>query len=178
MAVKKPTISLRVYKGSEVYYDKDGNVINENQIITLTHDTLSWRLFLQHITRHGYAAVDVERAYFSELEDGKEKIEEVKELKTYQDEVEKAFNITEEVTLTPEQLRIQELEAKNAEFQEKLDSLITSKVESATKAPKKSTTGKTKIQLLRAEYYELAGKRCAPSWDEATLELKINEFKA
>lgn len=174
MAVKKPTISLRVYKGSEVYYDKEGNVINENQIITLTHDTLSWRLFLQHITRHGYAAVDVERAYFSEFEDGKEKIEEVKELKTYQNEVEKAFNIIEDVSLTPEQLRIQELEAKNAEFQEKLDSLITSKVESVTK----STTKKTKIQLLRAEYYELASKRCAPSWDEATLELKINELKA
>lgn len=171
MAVKKPTISLRVYKGSEVYYDKEGNVINENQIITLTHDTLSWRLFLQHITRHGYAAVDVERAYFSELVDSKEKIEEVKELKAFQDELEKAFNVTEEVTLTPEQLRIQELE-------EKLDSLITSKVESATKAPKKSTTEKTNIQLLRAEYYELAGKRCAPSWDESTLELKINELKS
>ena len=67
-----------------------------------------------------------------------------------------------------------ELLSETNEFQEKLDSLITSKVESA----KKSTTEKTKIQLLRAEYYELAGKRCAPSWDEATLELKINELKA
>jgi len=178
MTVKKPTISLRVYKGPEVYYDKDGNVINENQIITLTHNTLSWRLFLQHITKHGYAAVDIEKAYFSELKDGKEIIEEVKELKTYQDEVEKAFNITEDVALTPEQLRIQELEAKNAEFQEKLDSLISSKVESATKAPKKSIDEKTNIQLLRVKYYELAGKRCAPSWDESTLELKINELKS
>jgi hypothetical protein len=178
MAVKKPTISLRVYKGSEVYYDKEGNVINENQIITLEHNTLSWRLFLQHITRHGYALVEVERAYFSELKDGEEKIEEVKELKSFQNEVEKAFNPADDVVLTPEQLRIQELEAKNAEFQEKLDSLITSKVEGATKPPKKLTTEKTKIQLLRAEYYELAGKRCAPSWDESTLELKINELKA
>ena len=178
MAVKKPTVSLRVYKGSEVYYDKEGNVVNENQIITLEHNTLSWRLFLQHITRHGYVLVEVERAYFSELKDGEEKIEEVKELKSSQNEVEKAFNPADDVVLTPEQLRIQELEAKNAEFQEKLDSLITSKVESATKPPKKSNTEKTKIQLLRAEYYELAGKRCAPSWDESELELKINELKA
>ncbi len=178
MTVKKPTISLRVYKGPEVYYDKEGKVINENQIITLTHDTLSWRLFLQHITRHGYALVDVEKVYFSELVDGKEKIEEVKELKPFQNELKKAFNITEEIVLTPEQLRIQELEAKNAEFQEKLDSLITSKVKSATKAPKKSTDEKTNIQLLRVKYYELAGKRCAPSWDESTLELKINELKS
>lgn len=178
MAVKKPTVSLRVYKGPEVYYDKDGNVINENQIITLEHNTLSWRLFLQHITRHGYVLVEVERAYYSQLKDGKEIIEELKELKSFQDEVKKAFNITEEVTLTPEQLRIQELEAKNAEFQEKLDSLITSKVESATKAPINFSTEKTKIQLLRAEYYELAGKRCAPSWDESKLESKIKELKS
>lgn len=178
MAVKKPTVSLRVYKGSEVYYDKEGNVVNENQIITLEHNTLSWRLFLQHITRHGYVLVEVEKAYYSELKDGKEIIEELKDIKDIQDEIKKAFNPADDVILTPEQLRIQELEAKNAEFQEKLDSLITSKVESATKPPKKSNTEKTKIQLLRAEYYELAGKRCAPSWDESELELKINELKA
>ena len=163
MSVKKPIISLRVYRGHKVYYDENGNVENENQIITYTHNTLSWRLFKKHVKKHGYADVKVEDVYYSKIDSGKEVIEKVTDkdfIESVKNEVKEAFNVSEESLMTPEQKKIKELEAK-------LNSLIDSGDE-----------GKTNIQKLRSEYYELAGKRCSPRWDEQTLEQKKQELKA
>ena len=101
--------------------------------------------------------------YYSNIDSGKEVLEKVTDkdfIESVKNEVKEAFNVSEESLMTPEQKKIKELEAK-------LNSLIDSGDE-----------GKTNIQKLRSEYYELAGKRCSPRWDEQTLEQKIQELKA
>ena len=172
---KKPIVSLRIYRGHKLYYNEHGEIDNDNQLITYTYDTLSWRLFLKHIRKHGYASVKVEDVYYSEIKSGKEVVEKVSDkdfINSVKNQVEKAFNISEESLLTPEQKKIKELE-------EKLNNLLknsnkTQELNDSNQEPEE----KTEMQLLRSEYFNLAGKRCSPKWDKETLEQKIQELKA
>lgn len=172
--VKKPIVSIRIYRGQKLYYNEHQEIENENQLITYTYNTLSWRLFLKHIGKHGYAAVKVEEVYYSEIKLGKEVVDKsvpIDIVNSVKNEVEKAFNISEESLLTPEQKKIKELE-------EKINKLLknsnrTQELNDSDIKPEE----KEEMKSLRSEYYDLAEKRCSPKWDKQTLEQKIKELK-
>jgi hypothetical protein len=151
----KKIVALKVYKGVEMLQKPDGSVHNETQYIRTEHGTNEWGCLMKFLNSSGYCKVVVEDVY---LLDGEKP--DSYEIDLIKKEVEGAFSFNTTQELTPEQKKIQELEAK-------LNSLIDS-----------GNDEKTNIQKLRSEYYELAGKRCSTRWDEQTLEQKIQELKA
>lgn len=115
---EKPTIQLRVYKGGRMLYDENGNVLNENQIVTLKHDTKEWELFLKHLKTNNYSKVVVEKClvvskskdaqgfFVDSISDTEVGFKEIIQAK-----VDAVYALKEEVK-TREQLRIEELERK------------------------------------------------------------------
>lgn len=107
MAQIKPTVQLRIYKGSEKTFKvKNGeNVcINENQKVTLTYDTLEWKNYFKYIGASGFGIIEVEKCFDNEGN-------EVDIPKEVADFVANVF-VTPEAELTPDQKRIADLEAK------------------------------------------------------------------
>ncbi len=151
----KKIVALKVYKGVEMLQKPDGSIHNETQYIRTEHGTNEWACLMKFLNSSGYCKVVVEDVYFM---DGTKL--DSSEITLIKEEVKKAFTFNTIQDLTPEQKKIQELEAK-------INSLMDS-----------SADEKTSIQKLRSEYYELAGKRCSPRWNEQELEQKILELKA
>ena len=151
----KKIVALKVYKGVEMLQKPDGSIHNETQYIKTEHGTNEWACLMKFLNSSGYCKVVVEDAYF--MDGTKLDSSEITPIKK---EVKEAFTFNTIQDLTPEQKKIQELEAK-------LNSLIEG-----------DASEKTKIQKLRSEYYQLAGKRCSPRWGEQELEQKILELKA
>ena len=151
----KKIVALKVYKGVEMLQKPDGSIHNETQYIKTEHGTNEWACLMKFLNSSGYCKVVVEDVYF--MDGTKLDSSEITHIKK---EVKEAFTFNTIQDLTPEQKKIQELEAK-------LNSLIEG-----------DASEKTKIQKLRSEYYQLAGKRCSPRWGEQELEQKILELKA
>jgi len=151
----KKIVALKVYKGVEMLQKPDGSIHNETQYIKTEHGTNEWACLMKFLNSSGYCKVVVEDVYF--MDGTKLDSSEITPIKK---EVKEAFTFNTIQDLTPEQKKIQELEAK-------LNSLIEG-----------DASEKTKIQKLRSEYYQLAGKRCSPRWGEQELEQKILELKA
>ena len=99
---KKPIVHLRVYKGTQVLYDAQGNIQTPNQIVKLTHDTIEWKNFMKTLPTSGYGLAKVEKMLDG---DTQEEIEISKEIAKEVDNIFKA----PEKELTPEQKEIAEL---------------------------------------------------------------------
>ncbi len=102
---KKPIVHLRVYKGLQLFYDANGKVMNPNQIVKLTHDTIEWKNFIKNLTSLGFNSIKVEKLLSGDT------LEEIKISKEISEEVENIFK-KKETELTPDQKRIADLEAK------------------------------------------------------------------
>ena len=102
---KKPIVHLRVYKGTQVLYDAQGNIQTPNQIVKLTHDTIEWKNFVKTIPTSGYGLAKVEK-----MLDG-DTLEEIEISKEIAKEVDNIFKVPEK-ELTADQKRIADLEAK------------------------------------------------------------------
>lgn len=159
---KKPVIKLRVYKGNEMSYDANQKPKNENQLVTLVHDTVEWKNFLKNIKANQYCKIDIESALLVDKkknEDGffVETTSEYKDVEAIEKEVKKSFSEPEKV-LTPEQKRIAELEAK-------IDLLMGNKTDSDI----------DDITPLRDKYKELTGNDADKRWKEAKLTEEIEK---
>lgn len=152
---KKPIVHLRVYKGLQLFYDANGKVMNPNQIVKLTHDTIEWKNFIKNLSGLGFNSVKVEKVLSG---DTLEKIEISKEIIK---EVEGVFK-PKEKELSPDQKRIADLEAK---------------IEALTKKDV-AKVGINLLEELKAEYETLSGKKAHHLATEATLAEKIQELKS
>lgn len=163
---KKPIVKLRVYRGTELNYDANGVIKNENQIVALEHNSKSWVLFMKNLHLNGYCKVNVESA-FKEYEKGG--YDEIKDVSELEKEVQLSFNQLKEKVLTADQKRIAELE-------EKINTLISTKKESK-KEPKKEELEEDKDSVI-AEYTEVVGKKPFGGWDIKKIKEKQAEFLA
>lgn len=150
---KKPIVHLRVYKGLQLFYDANGKVMNPNQVVKLTHDTIEWKNFIKNLPGLGFNSIKVEKMLsgddFKEIEISKEIVEEVENI----------FK-KKETELTPDQKRIADLEAK---------------IEALTK--KEKPEGINILEELRAEYEKLSGTKADSRWKENKLAEFIEELK-
>lgn len=151
---KKPIIHLRVYKGLKLFYDENGKVMNPNQIVKLTHDTIEWKNFLKNVKSLGFNSVKVEKMLNGTT------LEEIEISSEVAKEVENVFK-PKEVEMTADQKRIADLEAR---------------LEALTK--KEVPEGINLLSDLVAEYQELSGKKAHHLWKEAKLVELIEELKS
>lgn len=159
---KKPIIKLRAYRGTEINYDANGKVKNENNLVSLEYGTRMWELYLKNLKLSGLCRIEVESG-FKVLEVG---YEPIKDLSVYEKEVQDAFISKEDVALTPDQQRIADLEAKLDLFMKKEQS------EKNIKSDKKVYAS------IKDEYIDIVGKRPFGAWDDETIKTKLEEFNA
>lgn len=169
---KKPIVKLRVYRGTEMNYDANGVVKNENQIVTLEHQSRSWVLFMKNLTLNGYCKVEVEKA-LTPLGNG---YEEIKDLTSLKNEVALHFKKEKEVALTADQKRIAELEAKLEKFLENsADLAFKEEIKEQVNASVKDEQDRDAVV---AEYTEKVGKKPFGGWDIETIKQKQAEHLA
>lgn len=144
---KKPVIKLRVYRGTELNYDENRNVKNENHLVSIEHNSRMWVLFKKNVLLNGYCKVSVDSAF---VKNEKGDYDEVKDLSVFENEIKEAFTDKANVKISPQEARIAELEAK-------LDALING----SKKEPKKEVKEEKGDDLddLRAEYEKVVGKK-------------------
>jgi hypothetical protein len=176
---KKPVVKLRVYRGRELNYDQNGKVKNENHLVSLEHKSRNWVLFLKNLKLNGYCKVEVEKA-FDVLDNG---YREIKDLKTFAEEVKNAFNSNIEKELTPEQKRIADLEAKLESFMNNNSArtvLDTKNVEEAIVVEEKPNISDIDDERKSVvdEYINIVGKRPFGGWDIEKIKEKQAEFLA
>ena len=196
---KRLSVHLRVYRGKSMTYNSKGESTNENHVVKLEYNTAEYKRFLSMLRSNGFIKADVEKVLdLSTKVDGKSKdepgyYEEVDNFEDIQKEVDFALNPDgAEKELTPDQKRIADLEASNAEMKEALDSIISGKkdiknikvndskdVKNENKEPKKELTEdeKTELKTVRDQYVSLYGKKGHPGWSVEELKQKISEFK-
>lgn len=171
---KKPVVKLRIFRGSQMSYDKNGNVQNENQLVTLIHDTVEWANYLKRLTSNQFLEVMVEKVFYCDKEKNKDgffedKISEVDQetIDEIKQEVKEALKAPEK-ELTPQEKQIAELKAQ-------VEALMKGQtVKKETKSEKK--VEKTDdLDELRAEYETLYGKKPFGSWKADKLKEKIAE---
>lgn len=176
---KKPAVKLRIYRGSKMSYDANGNVQNENQLVTLIHNTVEWRNYLKMLVANQFLDVKAEKVIYCDKEKDKDgffvdKISEVDQevIDGINDEIKKALTEPERA-LTPQEKKIAELEAK-------LDALINGKSEKKPKKEKKSSEKETnphELSDLRDEYEKLYDKKPFNGWKADKLKEMIAEKK-
>lgn len=172
---KKPTISIRVYKGKQMSFDAKGNVLNDNQSIKYVHDTVEWQNFLKNITANGYCNVEVESAKIIEkVKEGGffiDKVSDYENVDAIKKELEDAFKNQTEVKLTPEQQKIADLEAK-------LNALVSQSEKSTKKTEvKQEPVKETDLDALRKEYEDVVGKKPHHMAGEEKLRADIEAAK-
>ena len=175
---KKPIIKLRTYRGLEKNYDANGNIKNENNLVSLEHNSKEWVIFMKNLRLNGFCAVEVEKG-FKQLESG---YEPITDLSAFQKEVDEAFNPKQEVTLTPDQKRIAELEAKLEAFMNGGKQEVKGAKKVAEKPLKEVVEQSEKPapnindrEALVAEYEKVFGKKPFNGWNNQKLAEMIAE---
>jgi hypothetical protein len=162
----KKMITLKVYKGVKISYNEDRTIQNESQLIKTEHDTNEWKCLMMTLKSSGFCKVVVEKVNNLDSD-----FTAVKGIEVYQKEVDKNFSSEIVKELTPDQKRIADLERKLealtnpttpiSESTENLD-LIVEDVD---------------LDVLKAEYLELSGKKAHHLWKMDKLIEKIDELK-
>jgi hypothetical protein len=167
---KKPIVKLRVYRGKQMTYNKDGSVQNENQLISVEHKSTQWKLTMKTLPIMGYCEVGVD--HILEDKDG-EWIKKNKDIESYSKEVAEAYSPKSTAPKTADQLRIEQLEAQNKEMLAKFDALMSGK--SVDKeVVNEDEDGLKELQL---EYFQLFGKKPHHMKKAEGLIEEIDEFK-
>ena len=169
---KKPIVKLRVYRGKQMTYNKDGSVQNENQLISVEHKSTQWKLTMKTLPIMGYCEVGVD--HILEDKDG-EWIKKNKDIESYSKEVAEAYSPKSTAPKTADQLRIEQLEAQNKEMLAKFDALMNSK--SVDKEVVNEEESEHRLKELKLEYFKLFGKEPHHNKKEERLIEEIDEFK-
>jgi|TARA_R110000744_G_scaffold62884_4_gene129625 hypothetical protein len=171
---KKPVVKLRVYRGKTLSFNEDRTIQNENQIISVEHGTIIWKLTMKNLPINGYCKVSVEKVFVDVDGDYKE---ETVNIKKYEDEIKEALNPKPIVAKTADQLRIEQLEAQNKEMMAKMEAFI------ANKSPEEKVVVDFKedevdgLKELKLEYFTLLGKKPHHMMKEESLIEAIDKFK-
>ena len=169
---KKPIVKLRVYRGKQMNYNKDGSVQNENQLISVEHNTMQWKLTMKTLSIMGYCEVAVDHI----LEDKDDKwIKKTKDIESYSKEVAEAYSPKSKVPKTADQLRIEQLEAQNKEMLAKFDALMKGK--SVDKEVVNEDENEDALKELKLEYFKLFGKQPHHMKKAEGLIEEIDNFK-
>lgn len=161
MSKEKITAVLRVYKGDakgELNYKSDGkggfDVSSENQKLSLTFKDPQWEGHISRLPKMGFAKIKVEAVYSGN---------DLVEMPEVQADIERILK-PQAVTLTPDQQRIADLEAK-----------IESLMKGSQKAPVQEPipANDEALDALRAEFKEKAGKEAHKLWGEKRLSEEI-----
>ena len=194
---KKPIVKIRLYRGRELNYDANGNIKNENDLVSLEYNTQQWAIFMKNIAISGYCKVEVERVIKSFADGTYEDYDEIPS--SFQEEVDKHFQPTKELPVSAEATRIAELE-KKLEFlmsQSKTKKGVDKKdVESVkkealdvknqeTEKPKEEKPKKEKVKkekseptieelAIRDKYIEVFGKQPFNGWSYEVMQEKID----
>ena len=160
---KKPVVKLRVYRGKTLSFNEDRTIQNENQIISVEHGTIIWKLTMKNLPINGYCKVSVEKVFVDVDGDYKE---ETINVKKYEDEIKQALNPKPLVAKTADQIRIESLEAK-------IEALL------AIKEPKGVAVEEANSNLkeLQLEYFTLKGKKPHHMMKEDSLIEAIDKLK-
>jgi aspartate carbamoyltransferase regulatory subunit len=160
---KKPIVKLRVYRGKQMNYNKDGSVQNENQLISVEYNSMQWKLTMKTLSIMGYCEVVVDHI----LEDkNSEWVKNDKDIADYNKEVEDAYNPKSKIPKTADQLRIENLEAK-------IEELL------AIKEPNEVVVEEddSNLKELQLEYFELFEKKPHHMMKAERLIEEIDKFK-
>lgn len=167
---KKPIVKLRVYRGKEMNFNEDGSSKNENQLISVEHKSMQWRLTMKTLPIMGYCKVIVD--HILEDKDG-EWIKKNKDIESYSKEVAEAYSPKSTAPKTADQLRIEQLEAQNKEMLAKFDALMSGKSVDE-EVVEEDEDGLKELQL---EYFQLFGKKPHHMKKAEGLIEEIDNFK-
>lgn len=149
-------VTLRCYEGDELTYDKNGNVKNPNQQVTLVYNDAHWKRHVGNLPRIGFGVIEVE-----EVVDASENVStEIPQ--AIIDEV-NSIIAKPEVQLTPEQQRIADLEAQLAELKKLVGGNATAKVVDDN------------LLELRKQFEEKFKKKPHHTWSADVLTAKLAE---
>ena len=159
-------VTLHVYKGKRISLNEDGSIQNINQTVKLTHGVKEWFNYLKNLHIHGYCKVDVDKIVeISTAKKGHEVSDE-----EIRDEVLNSFEGNKSTQLTPEQIKIAELEAK-------LDLLVDSNKSSKKGKADNTSDANKELEVARDEYLKLTGKKPHHLWRLEKINEKISELK-
>lgn len=180
----KQIVHLRVYRGRELTYNKNGNVTTENWVIKETYGIPEWYLILKMLRPNGFCEVVVEKVT-QQQEDGR--YVEVHDFSKIANEVAEAFMLPEN-KLTPEQQRIADLEKTIAEMQSMLKGTYTPPKESIVVPSKLEPSNKVietnndnnldELETLKSEYLTLSGVKAHHLWKVDRLKDEIEKLKS
>jgi hypothetical protein len=167
---KKPVVKLRVYRGKQMNYNEDGSVQNENQLISVEHNSMQWKITMKTLSIMGYCKVLVDHVL--EDKNGEWEINNTS-IDSYSKEVADAYNPKSKIPKTADQLRIEQLEAQNKEMISKMEAFMAVKPIEVKEIKKEENDSLKELQL---EYFKLFKKKPHHMMKEDRLIEEIDNF--
>ncbi len=156
--MKTIIVKIRIYKGTEILKNDKGEVRNENQTVTLKHDSQEWHNYLGKMSRSGYGVAQVVEAFEDKGMDKEYKTTYEKingaDISIINAEIQEALK-KDKIAETPEQTEIRELKERIDKMEDKKSPAPVTKV-----APPVDNTPdiNEELEAAKAKYAELFGK--------------------
>jgi hypothetical protein len=168
---KKPIVKLRIYRGKQMTYNKDQSPQNENQLISVEHNSMEWKITMKTLSIMGYCQVEVDHV----LEDSNNGWQKKTEgIESFSKEVAEAYSPKSKIVKSPDQLRIEQLEAQNKEMMAKMEAYMGNNP--IEKEEVKTSEGDS-LKELKLEYFTLIGKKPHHMMKEESLIEAIDNHK-
>ena len=155
--MSKPIIvQLKIYKGKQITKGESGEILNENQLIKLRHNTKEWHNFIDNMFRNGWGRATVVSVKQETERKGNEPIYtdvDSDQFSKVVDEIKGKLQPQVKVILTADQIELKKLKAANEEMQAKVDALIE-----ASKGGDKTPKVDEERDKAKARYKVLFGK--------------------
>lgn len=113
------TVQLKLYKGAQILKGENGQIMNQNQTLKLSHDTKEWHNFINTMYRNGWGRVDVLAAKIDkggEPDWDKYKNVDPDVLEKIKAEVQSKLKKTSDKPLTQDQKDLKEVKEQLAKF--------------------------------------------------------------
>jgi hypothetical protein len=181
-------IKLRVYKkvgqNEGLIRNEKGQVVNENQLVSLKWGTMECENYLSQLSEMGLAKVQVEKVY-EQSKEGTKEIKEVPASDEILNKVAEAFKPKAVAEEDPRDREIAELRAQMKQMQE----MFMGRQESVPETPTEDQTTKdplkeemeadesgnadSELEFLKDQYKQLVGRPAHHTWNKQTLIEKI-----
>ena len=173
----KLAVHLIVFYG-QVLYDEKQKLISDSAPIQLIYGTSEWSRFFENRVLNGVSKAVVDKAFDLEKFDKDIPVENLdryealdeEEMAELQAEVDSYFKVPE-AELTPEQIKIKELEEKLEQFMAggaKVEQVVTTKVP-------ETPADIEALNNTKEQYEKLFGKKGGPLWTVEQYNAKIDE---
>jgi hypothetical protein len=168
---KKPIVKLRIYRGKNMNYNKDGSPQNENQLISVEHNSMEWKITMKTLSIMGYCQVEVDHVLEDSNNGWQKKTESIE---SFSKEVAEAYSPKSKIVKSPDQLRIEQLEAQNKEMMAKMEAYMGNK---SNEKEEVKTSEVDSLKELKLEYFTLIGKKPHHMMKEESLIEAIDNHK-